>query len=99
MPQNIIYCLINTNRVVRYRDKIPFNFEKAITELKNLDWTYEDNGISILNMGNGDGLFCKRQEVDKWLFLTPVRNYGVYEGYQWASYPNLESLVKTVKLF
>jgi len=97
--QNIIYCMINRNKKVSYNKQASIDFVKAVNELKSLDWTYQNNGISFINLKNTDGLFCSKIKDNKWLVLTAVLDNGVYHGYQWASYPNTRSLIHTVKLF
>jgi hypothetical protein len=97
--QNFTYCLVNRNRKVKYVNQVSIDFTKAVKELNDLDWTYKDNGISIFNLRNDQNIFCSRLKTDKWLVLTRVMKGGVYTGYQWASYPDHESLINTIRLF
>jgi hypothetical protein len=97
--QNIIHCMINRNKRVRYRDQVPIDFVKAVSELKNLDHMYRENGISFINLKDNSNLFCSRMREDKWCVQTPVLIDGVYKGYQWTSYPDTDSMINTVRLF
>jgi hypothetical protein len=97
--QNIIYCMINRNKRIRYGDQVQIDFVKAVNELKSLDHTYQENGISFINLKTNENLFCSKMQKDKWFILTPLLNNGVYQGYQWTSYPHTESLINTTRLF
>ncbi len=91
--------MVNRNKNVSYVDQVSIDYIEAVKELNDLDWTYKNNGISFFNLKNGDNVFCNRQGENKWFVLTRVMKDGVYTGYQWASYPDHESLINTIRLF
>jgi hypothetical protein len=91
--------MVNRNKRVRYRDQVQINFAKAVNELKSLDYTYRENGISFINLKDNSNLFCSRMKAEKWFVQTPVLIDGIYNGYQWTSYPDTESMIHTVRLF
>ena len=67
---NFIYCLINRNKTVPFRDQSSIDYAKAESEIQSLDWTFKDNGISIFNLRIDDDIFCSRIGKDRWFVLT-----------------------------
>ncbi len=97
--QDIEYCMLNRNKKVFYDAHAKIDFQNAIKELKGLDWTYAKNGISFINTKTDEGFFCHRLGKVKWIVTTPIKNNGDWTGYQWVSYPNIDSIIRTLELY
>lgn len=80
--QKFLYCLANRNRHVYYPWHESIDYQKAESEISSLNWTYRQNGISILNASTNENIFCSRLQDDKWFVLTAVLENNVYEGFQ-----------------
>ena len=97
--QDIEYCMLNRHKKVFYDAHEKIDFNRAVNELKSLDWTYAKNGISFINNKTDDSIFCHRLGKEKWLVTTPIKSKGVWTGYQWISYPDIDSIINTLKLY
>ena len=97
--QDIEYCMCNRNKIVYYEDHVQVDLQLAITEFKNLDWTYLKNGISFHNNKTDQSLFCHRIKEDSWLAQTPIRIEGIWTGYQWVSYPDTIMIINVIRLY
>ena len=97
--QDIEYCMLNRHKKVFYDAHAKTDFRKAIIELKGLDWTYAKNGISFINNKTDECFFCHRLGNEKWLVTTPIKSDGGWTGYEWVSYPNIDSIIYTLKLY
>ena len=97
--QDIEYCMHSRNKTVYYNRHEQIDFQLAISELKSLEWTLSQNGISFHNNKTDQSIFCHRLTEDKWLVLTPIKTDGVWTGYEWVSYPETNSLIKVLKLY
>lgn len=92
--QDIEYCLSNRGKSVYCSEHRKIDFQNALHETKNLDWTYLDNGISLVNNKTSDCIFFRRVDLDKWYVDTPIR-IPRFAGLFWASYID-ESIVESI---
>lgn len=96
--QDIEYSMINTGKSVSYFEHKQIDLQTALNETKNLDWTFLDNGISIINNKTDDCIFFRRVALDRWYVDTPIR-LPRFAGLVWASYIDENSADAILKLF
>ena len=97
--QDIEYYMHNRNKMVYYDEHKQVDLQLALAELKSLDWTVSQNGISFHNNKTDQSIFSHRLTEDKWLVLTPIKIDGVWTGKEWVSYPDTDVLINVLKLY
>lgn len=96
--QDIEYSMSNTGKSVSYFEHRQIDLQTALNETKNLDWTFLDNGISIINNKTDDCVFFRRVALDKWYVDTPIR-LPRFMGLFWASYIDENTVESILRLF
>lgn len=96
--QDIEYSMLNTGKSVSYFEHRQIDLQTALHETKNLDWTFLDNGISIINNKTDDCVFFRRITFDKWYVDTPIR-IPRFRGLFWASYIDERTIDVILRLF
>lgn len=96
--QDIEYSMANTGKSVNYFEHRQIDLQTALNETKNLDWTFLDNGISIINNKTDDCIFFRRVALDRWYVDTPIR-LPRFAGLFWASYLDENSADTILRLF
>lgn len=97
--QQIIYYKWDRNEAVCSKDNTPIDLQKAISEIRGLDWTYSQNHLGFRNILTNETVQFVRLEQDKWYLESLIRPGVKWEGYAWVSEANTESVVELVKLF
>ena len=64
--QNIIYYMDNKIKKVSQKQNTQVDFIKAVTEMSELDWNYEENFIGFDNLAKHECVQFIRQGHDKW---------------------------------
>jgi len=96
--QDIEYCMANTGKSVSYSEHRKIDLQTSLSETKNLDWTYLDNGISIINNKTDDCVFFRRIDSDKWYVDTPIQ-LPKFDGFFWATYADESTVEAILKQF
>lgn len=96
--QDIEYSMLNTGKAINYFEHKQIDLQTALNETKNLDWTFLDNGVSIINNKTDDCVFFRRVAFDKWYVDTPIR-LPRFTGFFWASYIDENTLEAILRLF
>jgi hypothetical protein len=96
--QDIEYSMVNTAKSVSYFEHRQIDLQTALNETKNLDWTFLDNGISIINNKTDDCIFFRRVALDRWYVDTPIR-LPRFAGLFWASYVDQSIVEVILRLF
>jgi hypothetical protein len=96
--QDIEYSMANTAKSVSYSEHRQIDLQTALHETKNLDWTFLDNGISIINNKTDDCIFFRRVALDRWYVDTPIR-LSRFSGLFWASYVDENVVEVILRLF
>jgi hypothetical protein len=96
--QDFEYCMANTCKFVGYSEHRKIDLQTALNETKNLDWTFLDNGISIINKKTGVCIFFRRVALDKWYVDTPIQ-LPRFTGLCWASYVDKNTVEAILRLF
>ena len=97
--QDIIYHMDNTNKTVCSKDQIHIDFFKAMSEMKNLDWEYENNYIAFDNKKTNEYVQFIRLEQDKWYADIPINDRKNWDGYTWSCYSDSKTIVSMMRLF
>ena len=97
--QDIIYYMQNTTKVVESRDQIYIDFLKAVSEMNNLDYTFECNYIGFVNQRTNECVQFIRQGQDKWYAEVPIMHGKGWDGYAWCSYSDSKTIVNMMRLF
>ncbi len=97
--QDIIYHMDNTNKTVCSKDQIHIDFFKAMSEMKNLDWEYENNYIAFDNKRINEYVQFIRLGQDKWYADIPINGGKNWDGYTWSCYSDSKTIVSMMRLF
>ena len=97
--QNIIYYMDNKTKTVSQKQNTQVDFIKAVSEMSELDWNYEENFIGFDNLSKHECVQFIRQGQDKWYAEAPI-GYGVdWDGYAWCSYSDSKTATDLIRLF
>ena len=97
--QNIIYYYWDGKKTVKQNQQVKIDFLGAVSEMKNLDHTFERNFIGFQNCSTGEYVQLVRLGYDSWYADVPIKDRGNWEGYLWAGYGNTKSITDMLKLF
>jgi len=97
--QDIIYHMDNTNKTVCSKDQIRIDFFKAMSEMKNLDWEYENNYIAFDNKRINEYVQFIRLGQDKWYADIPINDGKNWDGYTWSCYSDSKTIASMLRLF
>ena len=97
--QDIIYHMDNTNKTVCSKDQTHIDFFKAMYEMKNLDWKYENNYIAFDNKRTNEYVQFIRLEQNKWYADIPIKDGKDWDGYTWSCYSDSKTIVSMMRLF
>ena len=97
--QDILYYMQNIDKIIQSKDNIPIDFLKAMSEMENLDYTYEYNYIGFKNQRTNECVQFIRQGHDKWYAEVPIMHGKGWDGYAWCSYSDSKTIVNMMRLF
>ena len=97
--QNIVYYMHNPDNTVLSEDQIHIDFLKAMSEMNNLDYTFERNYIGFTNQRTNECVQFIRQGQDKWYAEVPIMHGKGWDGYAWCSYSDSKTIVNMMRLF
>ena len=97
--QHIIYYLQNPGRFVDSKKNIPVDFIKAMNEMKNLDYNYEDNFIGFENKKTNECVQFIRKGEDDWYAEVPITHGKGWDGYAWCCDTKSKPVMDMVRLF
>ena len=70
-----------------------------MSEMKNLDWEYENNYIAFDNKKTKEYVQFIRLGQDKWYADIPINDGKDWDGYTWSCYSDSETIVSMMRLF
>ena len=97
--QDIIYHMDNKDKTVCSKDHIHIDFLKAMSEMKKLDWKYENNYIAFDNKRTNEYVQFIRLEQNKWYADIPIKDGKDWDGYTWSCYSNSKTILGMMRLF
>jgi len=97
--QDIIYHMDNKGKTVCSKDHIHIDFLKAMSEMKNLDWKYENNYIAFKNKKTDEYVQFIRQGENKWYADIPIKDGKDWDGYTWSCYSDSKTILCMMRLF
>jgi hypothetical protein len=97
--QNIIYYMNNNVKKISQKQNVQIDFIKAVNEMNELDWNYEENFIGFDNLSKHECVQFIRQGDDKWYAEVPIKHGMKWDGYAWCSYTNSKIVTDLLRLF
>jgi hypothetical protein len=97
--QNIIYYMNNNVKKVSQKQNMQIDFIKAVNEMNELDWNYENNFIGFDNLSKHECVQFIRQGQDKWYAEVPIKHGMKWDGYAWCSYTDSKTVTNLLRLF
>jgi len=97
--QNIIYYMDNKIKKVSQKQNTQVDFIKAVYEMSELDWNYEENFIGFDNLSKHECVQFIRQGQDKWYAEAPIRYGATWDGYAWCGYSDSKTVTDLIRLF
>ena len=97
--QNIIYYMNNNVKKISQKQNVQIDFIKAVNEMNELDWNYEENFIGFDNLSKHECVQFIRQGDDKWYAEVPIKHGMKWDGYAWCSYTDSKTVTNLLRLF
>lgn len=94
--QDITYFLNARDRSVKRKE---CDLVKAIFEMKNVDWSYDDNFIGFINHKTTELLQFHREGEDAWYSDAPINSGVEWDKYFWGARSDSRLVFETVRLF
>lgn len=96
---DIIYYKWNRHESVSSNQRIHIDYDKAVSEMEKLDWTFVHNHIGFVNELTNQTIQAVKLEANKW-YVEELINLGPdWEGYAWYSETTSSNFYYVVWLF
>lgn len=97
--QDIIYYKWNRNETVLSKVHTHIDFLKAMSEMENLDWTFQNNHIGFVNNRTNECVQFVRLAENLWYVENVIYNGTEWEGYFWKSEADNKTVSAMMRLF
>jgi len=97
--QDIIYYKWDRNETVPSKDHVHIDFLKAMSEMENLDWTFQNNHIGFVNNRTNECVQFIRLEENLWYVENLINHGKGWEGYFWKSEADNKTVSAMMRLF
>ncbi len=97
--QDITYYMNSKDKTIDSQEHIHIDFLKAMSEMSDLDWNYENNHIGFVDNRTNETIQFIRQGQDKWYAEVLIRSGKNWDGYTWSCYSNFEPISNMLRLF
>lgn len=97
--QDIHYYMRSREKTIESDDHIHIDFFKALSEMKDLDWSYEKNYIGFKNNRTNECVQFIRKDEDKWYAEVPILSGKGWEGYAWSCHSDSKLVFDMMQLF
>lgn len=97
--QDIHYYMHSREKIIESDDHIHIDFFKALSEMKDLDWSYEKNYIGFFNNRTNECVQFVRKDEEKWYAEVPIMHGKNWEGYAWGCNSDSKLVFDMIQLF
>jgi len=97
--QDITYHMDNMDKTISYEEHVQIDFLKAMSEMKNLDWTYDNNYITFFNEKTRECVQFLRKDEDWWYAEVPINDGKDWDGYAWSCDSKSKPIMDMMRLY
>lgn len=97
--QDITYHMDNTDKTIHSKENAQIDFLKAMNEMENLDWKYENNYITFVNNKTRECVQFLRKDKDWWYAEVPINDGAKWEGYAWSCDAESKPIMDMLRLY
>ncbi len=97
--QDITYHMDNSNKSVDWEEHTQIDFIKAMNEMKNLDWNYENNYITFVNNKTKECVQFLRKSENDWYAEVPINDGVNWDGYAWSCDTTSKPVMDMLRLY
>jgi hypothetical protein len=97
--QNITYHMDNSDKTISWKEHAQIDFLKAMNEMKNLDWNYDNNYITFVNNKTNECVQFGRKSEDDWYAEVPINGGVNWDGYAWSCDTNSKPIMDMLRLY
>lgn len=97
--QNIIYYCWDGKKDINAVNNVTIDFIGAMSEMKNIDYTFDKNFIGFENKNNNEQVQFIRIGKDFWYADITINSGVNWDGYYWAGYGSTIEIADMLKLF
>jgi hypothetical protein len=97
--QDITYHMDNSDKSVDWEEHAQIDFLKAVNEMKNLNWNYENNYITFVNNKTKECVQFLRKGENDWYAEVPINDGVQWDGYAWSCDTTSKPVIDMLRLY
>ena len=97
--QDITYHMDNSDKTIHRKEHAQIDFLKAMSEMKNLDWKYDNNYITFFNEKTKECVQFLRKDEDQWYAEVPINDGIHWDGYAWSCDSKSKPIMNMLRLY
>ena len=97
--QDITYHMDNRDKTVYSKEHAQIDFLKAMNEMENLDWNYENNYITFVNNKTEECVQFLRKSKNNWYAEVPINDGPKWDGYAWSCDTESKPVMDMLRLY
>ena len=97
--QDITYHMDNRDKTVYIKEHAQIDFLKAMNEMENLDWNYENNYITFVNNKTKECVQFLRKSKNNWYAEVPINDGPKWDGYAWSCDTESKPITDMLRLY
>ena len=97
--QDITYHMDNRDKTVDSEEHAQIDFLKAMNEMENLDWNYENNYITFVNNKTEECVQFLRKSKNNWYAEVPINDGLNWDGYAWSCDTESKPIMDMLRLY
>jgi hypothetical protein len=97
--QDITYHMDNSDKTISHKEHAQIDFLKAMNEMKNLDWNYENNYITFVNEKTKECVQFLRKSENDWYAEVPINGGIKWDGYAWSCDTTSKPVMDMLRLY
>ena len=97
--QDITYHMDNRDKTIHSKEHAQIDFLKAMNEMENLDWNYENNYITFVNNKTEECVQFLRKSKNNWYAEVPINDGPKWDGYAWSCDAESKPIMDMLRLY